>query len=239
MKCPKCGSEKIQFGTNTEKNGFSLSNSCCGTIALGPLGFLCGFLGTGTSTEEFWICQDCGNKFTTEKSQAKEEQDNKDSQEYAKNKAIMGNKSHEEIYEQNKKAHDDYDNAVSKYEDLLKRYAKSEDKQLRKSAKILRKEWTEVVAWILLVIVGIVAILKFLDATNIMDAFIGFIPVGICGLYIIIYKKRFKKAEETIKSVAPQYSYLRKNKGNAYSKAMKSDEQVSASKKAQKYEKKH
>lgn len=76
MKCPKCGSEKIQFGTSTSGGGFSFSNSCCGYIMLGPLGLLCGACGSGTSTEEFWICQDCGNKFSNregKKQQAKEE----------------------------------------------------------------------------------------------------------------------------------------------------------------------
>ncbi len=76
MKCPKCGSEKIQFGSSTSGGGFSFSNSCCGYIMLGPLGLLCGACGSGTSTEEFWICQDCGNKFSNregKKQQAKEE----------------------------------------------------------------------------------------------------------------------------------------------------------------------
>lgn len=76
MKCPKCGSEKIQFGSSTSGGGFSFSNSCCGYIMLGPLGLLCGACGSGTTTEEFWICQECGNKFSnreSKKQQAKEE----------------------------------------------------------------------------------------------------------------------------------------------------------------------
>lgn len=64
MKCPNCGSERIQFGTNTKGTGYSAGNACCGFIALGPLGLLCGACGSDVSTEEFWICQDCGNKFT-------------------------------------------------------------------------------------------------------------------------------------------------------------------------------
>lgn len=80
MKCPKCGSEKIQFGSSTSGGGFSFSNSCCGYIMLGPLGLLCGACGSGTTTEEFWICQDCGNKFSNrevKKQHSKEEADQK------------------------------------------------------------------------------------------------------------------------------------------------------------------
>lgn len=66
MKCPYCGSEHVQYATSTTSRGFSLSNSCCGTIIFGPLGLLCGLCGMKSNTKEFWICQDCYNKFTTE-----------------------------------------------------------------------------------------------------------------------------------------------------------------------------
>ena len=65
MRCPNCGSEKTQFATHTSSRGFSFSNACCGSVILGPLGLLCGACGSGRSTEEFWICQECGEKFTS------------------------------------------------------------------------------------------------------------------------------------------------------------------------------
>ena len=64
MKCPHCGSEHIQFATNTYGGGGSISKSCCGYILLGPLGILCGMCNSGTKTEEFWICHNCGNRFS-------------------------------------------------------------------------------------------------------------------------------------------------------------------------------
>ena len=67
MKCPKCGSENCKFYTKTELNSslFSLDKACCGTIFLGPLGILCGLCGSNlsTTTKEYWVCHDCGNKF--------------------------------------------------------------------------------------------------------------------------------------------------------------------------------
>ena len=98
MRCPNCGSENIQFGTSTSGGGFSLFNSCCGFLALGPLGLLCGACGSGTSTEEFWICQGCGHKFTnreaqkaTEHEQALERQKQAD-EEAAFKKYLMASK---------------------------------------------------------------------------------------------------------------------------------------------------
>lgn len=67
MKCPNCGSEHVQFATHTKTKSFSLMDSCCGAIMLGPLGILCGLCGASSHTKEFWICHDCGYRFSTEK----------------------------------------------------------------------------------------------------------------------------------------------------------------------------
>lgn len=88
MKCPKCGSDKIQFGTNTSGGGFSVGDACCGYICVGPLGLLCGACGSGTETEEFWICQNCGRKFSTNEGKIKAEEVSKKQQNYAENKTI-------------------------------------------------------------------------------------------------------------------------------------------------------
>ena len=66
MKCPKCGSEKTHYVTNTRSKGPSIANGCCGWIVLGPVGLLCSFCGMGSETEEYWICDDCGKKFNAE-----------------------------------------------------------------------------------------------------------------------------------------------------------------------------
>ncbi len=73
--CPKCKSRNIQFVNNTEYHsetkggGYSAGKGCCGYMALGPLGLLCGACGSKSkttvtsSTSNAWICKDCGNKF--------------------------------------------------------------------------------------------------------------------------------------------------------------------------------
>lgn len=77
MRCPKCGSTNCQvFVTNNVKihsstKGLSAGKACCGTLLLGPIGLLCGACGAGKSNtwseeeqQEYWICQNCGSKFT-------------------------------------------------------------------------------------------------------------------------------------------------------------------------------
>lgn len=63
MICPKCGSENVQFSTNTSGGGYKAGSGCCGYMILGPLGLLCGACGSGSTTTEFWICNQCGHRF--------------------------------------------------------------------------------------------------------------------------------------------------------------------------------
>ncbi len=151
MKCPKCGSEKIQFGSSTSGGGFSFSNSCCGYIMLGPLGLLCGACGSGTSTEEFWICQDCGNKFSNregkkeqEKEEAKQKQ-NKLNEEAAyqdyleckqmKAQAIEKYGSIQEIYRQYYAAQTKKDETKKIYDAEFEKFIENGDKKIKKLHK--------------------------------------------------------------------------------------------------------
>lgn len=64
MRCPNCGSENVNLIYNTSKRGFKGSDACCGYVLLGPLGLLCGALGSGKKdTSEFWLCNNCGSRF--------------------------------------------------------------------------------------------------------------------------------------------------------------------------------
>ena len=70
MKCPKCGSEHVQFMTSTETTGVSGLDSCCGFLLLGPGGLLCGLCGAGQSTtSEYWVCHHCGTIFQAKEAQ--------------------------------------------------------------------------------------------------------------------------------------------------------------------------
>lgn len=74
IKCPKCGSDSITLVSNTQKKGFSSGNACCGYFLLGPIGVLCGSLGSNkTSTTEYWVCGGCGNKFQSNSGNAAKE----------------------------------------------------------------------------------------------------------------------------------------------------------------------
>lgn len=74
IKCPKCGSDNISLVSNTQKKGFSTGNACCGYILLGPLGFLCGSIGSNkTQTTEYWVCGGCGNHFQSNAGNAEKE----------------------------------------------------------------------------------------------------------------------------------------------------------------------
>lgn len=87
MKCPNCGSEHVQFATKTSGGGFSFLDSCCGFILLGPLGLLCGGIGSGSHTDEFWVCHDCGHKFSTATGKRSMEQEKLNAQQAAQNYA--------------------------------------------------------------------------------------------------------------------------------------------------------
>ncbi len=64
MKCPNCGSENVNYITNTTTKGFGSAKACCGFLIWGWIGVLCGLCGMGKqNTKEYWICNNCGNKF--------------------------------------------------------------------------------------------------------------------------------------------------------------------------------
>lgn len=68
MKCPVCGSEKCQVISEVSSSGkdYSVSKGICGAIICkSPFGLLCGACGKGKqiSTQNYWICQDCGKKW--------------------------------------------------------------------------------------------------------------------------------------------------------------------------------
>lgn len=67
MICPKCGENNSQIINEVATSGkdFSASKGCCGAILMGPIGILCGACGKGKQTynNQYWICNNCGNKW--------------------------------------------------------------------------------------------------------------------------------------------------------------------------------
>ena len=67
MKCPRCGNENVSVinETSTKGKDFSASKGCLGALLLGPIGALCGACGKGKQTKNtnYWVCNNCGNKW--------------------------------------------------------------------------------------------------------------------------------------------------------------------------------
>ena len=65
--CPRCGSHDILPVSEVSTTGkdFKAGDACCGFLMCGPLGLLCGATGKGkqTTTNTYWMCKGCGNKF--------------------------------------------------------------------------------------------------------------------------------------------------------------------------------
>ncbi len=89
MKCPKCGSENVQYATKMSGGGFSAGDSCLGYLLLGPLGLLCGACGSGTTTEEFWVCRDCGNRFSVREGKRQVRREKNTAERYERSRAEL------------------------------------------------------------------------------------------------------------------------------------------------------
>jgi hypothetical protein len=63
-RCPRCGSTQIHVVTESQTQGVSVGKGCCGAALMGPLGLLCGWLGSGKSkSTAVRLCANCGAKF--------------------------------------------------------------------------------------------------------------------------------------------------------------------------------
>lgn len=71
MKCPHCLSENVQVHYNLTKQGFSEGKGCLGMLLLGIPGLLFGFSGKNKikSEEKYWLCNNCGSKFSDTQAQ--------------------------------------------------------------------------------------------------------------------------------------------------------------------------
>ena len=63
-KCPFCGSKNLQPIATGQTKGFNTGVGCCGAIAFGPFGWLCGMSEMGKGkTEAKRMCMKCGKSF--------------------------------------------------------------------------------------------------------------------------------------------------------------------------------
>jgi hypothetical protein len=68
ISCPKCGGKDFEISHEVIRKGYGGGKACCGALALGPFGLLCGMCGKNKVKAEkvYWICKTCGNVFTAE-----------------------------------------------------------------------------------------------------------------------------------------------------------------------------
>lgn len=201
MKCPKCGSENIQFATRTSGSPFSAFDSCCGFLLLGPLGLLCGLCGSDVSTDEFWVCRDCGKKFTEKDVKVKEKEEREAAKYYQEQKETLrtaGDKTHEEIEADVAKTQAEHSTAVDDYQGLLNKYANGDDPLLKKCAKTVKHDLWGVIALLGLLLGGVVAFTG--------DSEISLLFAIVCGVYLLIHSRKSKKAKKILAEADPSFS---------------------------------
>lgn len=227
MKCPRCGSEHIQFATNTYGGGGSVSKSCCGYILLGPLGILCGMCNSGTKTEEFWICHSCGNRFSnfeaklnhgveewTENRRIEKENAQKAAAEEAKQakekylrykKEIASIENTPGAYKRLKSEYNFAQDHTAKSKDELKQYVRqlrrSRDRQLRKAAR----RSTPSIVWSLLQwCLGLLGLFFLLY----VDIFLGLIMIGVGIVWWAVISSSKDKGKDILIAADQKYKNL-------------------------------
>lgn len=202
MRCPKCGSEHVQFATHTSGGGVSFSDACCGYILMGPLGLLCGMCGSGVSTEEFWICHDCGNRFSNKegvKNLRNLQERRSNYLTYKAQIASIAQMEGNEMAIRNKytqaKLRKQY--AEEAYRQTVDRMKASPDLQLQKAAKKLSNTPRRNAA-LVLILIGIVLLF--------MVAELGAIVIGAGILLAVSDMQRAKHIKSQLVMCNPQYA---------------------------------
>lgn len=160
MKCPKCGSEHVQFYSTTNTQGPSVSSSCCGYILLGPLGLLCGLCGMGSETKEYWLCQDCGNKFSVDDAQKNMQDEQQKTVMYSQYKEELTSLAEAEgdaetIKARQAAAAQRLETARKQRDQMLEQLAASGDPQVAKLANRARIMWP-MIPLLILALAGVV-----------------------------------------------------------------------------------
>lgn len=219
VKCPKCGSEHVQFATNTSGSGVSFLDSCCGFILLGPLGLLCGTIGSGAHTEEFWICHDCGHRFSTRQGKQRIQNEQQRKETYIKYKSEIGKLrttegDYKSIQAHHQEALVQYNTTKQRYEQVLSELVSSDDRKIKKKAKSLRRNWiTNILAGIL--VLGILSLLYiaplgiFLIIVSIISALLYETHRENNRKKLAQYSASFKTAAENVTTAKKQEEYYK------------------------------
>lgn len=181
IKCPKCGSDKISLVSDTQKKGFSTGNACCGYMLLGPLGFLCGSIGSNkTKTTEYWVCGGCGNHFQSN----------------------AGNAEKEKIKRQGMLLSNTPDDVIDNAEELFNRSSNELDKIKAKYKEIFKQEYLHnknlkiyaISSLVFVIVLLILAVfLYFVFDTSATVSLILFIVSIIIGIGALAFKSKLEQ----------------------------------------------
>ena len=192
MICPKCGSNHVQFVSNTTGSGFSAGKACCGYIIFGYIGVILGACGGNKKAKEFWICNSCGNRFSdleaktammSEEDRRKKEEKCKQYQREIDDKNI----TLEEVIIKIEEIESILSDVREKRLDHLEKLMRSRNEEIRKYAKILHSKLT-LIPVALLVIACLVGLIQLF--TNFFKG-LAAIVFSFLGLYAIM---RFEKS---------------------------------------------
>lgn len=202
MKCPFCGSEHVQYVAHTTQTNFGGFQACCGYLLMGPLGLLCGLCGQSESTNEYWVCHDCGNTFPTfmgtwnmqreariaDRQKQQEELLQREREQYARNKAYLAPLLDEDgtysvALAAYQKAVDEHAFYQKKRQDVLRKLRNHPERNVRQVAK-KQLGTLNVLPFFLypaIIIVGLLRLSEYIDGVLL-------IILGILGLIITIRK---------------------------------------------------
>lgn len=222
MKCPNCGSEHVQFATHTKSKSFSLSDSCCGFILLGPLGILCGLCGASSSTKEFWICHDCGHKFSTEK--GREHLDNLRRKEmtYQQYKAELDSLyltegDYTRMRESSENAQNNFEAVKARKTQILEEFLMNPSPQIHQSAKVLLWTWMAKVSCLLvfcgIAFAGLGLIISFFATDFILKLGLFLFVVGIIVMILFFVIDNYH--EKRLMAISLEYRAVLEDESNA------------------------
>lgn len=215
MKCPQCGSEHVQFATHTKSKSFSFLDSCCGYVMLGPLGILCGLCGASSSTKEFWICLDCGHKFSTEKGRENLENLRRRQLTYQQYKAELDSLyptegDYAQIRQKFQDANAQVDLVKEQKKQLLQQLLLHPNPEVRRSSKILLETVFANVASCLLLGGIVLTVIGFLGSFATSDFLfklgLGILAAGIVA--ITIFTVRNNSNDKKLRQLSDEYNSI-------------------------------
>lgn len=199
---------------------------------MGPLGLLCGACGAGSSTEEFWICHNCGNKFSTGEAKASVRNAAKAEADYQTARTTLSNAG----YETDEQIEADLQAKRQTVRELTQRYdeyliwcVQSDDPELRRCAAVLQNDW-RTGAWVLLVVSLLIS--------GIGSAWWLALTLLSAG-YLIVYHLLANNARTTLQLFLPDFGELLRELETAKSEEEKISRLYMVSQRAKKYERTH